>query len=304
MFQRLIRLGLAPALTIAAIAAAAPARAQFTQSGNAYYTTADYTLSTDVSSNEVFVGKDPGTFATLGGTVTLTVETGANVSGFGATYPDGNVYSGLNVFGNHRASITGGYVGEAYGYDNSTTNISGGIVTIAYAYANADLNISGGNIVVAGSFNSSTMDISGGNIGYTYVLDNSATNISGGSFEYAYGFINGITNISGGTLTNGFFLYDNSTVNFFGTGLSFAYQSYGNSNPYALYADYFQVSGTIGGEARTYDLYIYNGAGSGGTSNPTQRQFNLVTVPEPSALALALPAFGMIGAVVLRRRKK
>ncbi len=96
-------------------------------------------------------------------------------------------------------------------------------------------------------------------------------------------------------------------MNFLGTNLSFAYNGYSNSNPFREYADFFTVTGTIGGVANnSYNLYIRNGSGVGGTANSAPRQlaFNGVVVPEASAFVLALPALGMIGAVTLHRRQK
>lgn len=71
---------IAAALCAAALTAA-PAHAQFAQSGTAYYKTASHTLSTDITGNDVFVGKTTA-FATLPGTITLTVATGATITGW------------------------------------------------------------------------------------------------------------------------------------------------------------------------------------------------------------------------------
>lgn len=96
-------------------------------------------------------------------------------------------------------------------------------------------------------------------------------------------------------------------MNFVGAGLSFAYSGYGNDNPYFTYADLFKVSGSFGGTAKTYDLYIRNASGGSGTANAAPRGFLFnagapVVVPESGTLAFALPALGMIGAVLRRRR--
>ena len=77
---------LAAALPLAI--AVKPVAAQFTQSGNAYYVTGDYTLAYDVSGNDVYVGKDTA-FNTLPGTATFTVAPGANVTFFN-TYTNGS----------------------------------------------------------------------------------------------------------------------------------------------------------------------------------------------------------------------
>ena len=118
-----------------------------------------------------------------------------------------------------------------------------------------------------------------------------------------------------GALANGFFLESpTATVNFVGTGLLFAYQSYGSNNPYSTFADFFQISGTIGGAARTYDLYIRNAVGKNQATTPKSaaRQFtfngaapvNPVVVPEAGTVALLLPALGILGTVVAVRRRK
>jgi hypothetical protein len=69
------------------------------------------------------------------------------------------------------------------------------------------------------------------------------------------------------------------------------------------------VSGTVGGVSATYRVGLTR-QGEDETPNAAPRQFlfngaapNAVTVPEANSLALVLPALGMVGAVVIRRRK-
>lgn len=326
MSQRPVRIGMVAAMTFATVAAAVPAHAQYTETANGYYVTGDYTINSGAAGGNLFVGKDPGTFATLPGTITLNIETGAVITYGGGVYPDGNSYFGSYVFGNHRInmsggsveyfqsrdtsilSIGGGNITDAFAHDSSTMNISGGSFSYANGYDSSTVNISGGNLERSFGYNNSTLNITGGNFVEFAGLGNSTVNISGGNFSYAGGNVNSTTNISGGTFTRGFWLNTGSTANFVGTGLSFAYQSYGNNNPLGQYADFFQISGTFQGEARTYDLYIRNHEGAGGIPNSTQRQFNLidaaVVVPEANTFILALPALGIVGAVVIKRRKK
>ena len=188
--------------------------------------------------------------------------------------------------------------------------VTGGNVSLAVGYNSSTLNISDGNVNLAVGFDTSTLNISGGSVNDTRGFNTSTLNISGGSVTSATGSNTSTTNISGGTLPNGFLLSDTTaTVNFIGTGLSFAYQSYNNNNSYNEYADFFQVSGIIGGVTKSYDLYIRNDNGHGGpaTPNSAARDFTFnggmpVMVPEGGTFALILPAFALLGAVV--RRKK
>lgn len=269
-----------------------------------------------------------------------------NMSGGSVTYAEGFNNSTINIsggnmeaaygFNNSTVNISGGSVYAAIGNNTSTVNISGGNIELAQclgpgpgtmnisggSVANVDgtfnsiVNISGGIVDAANATDTSTINISGGSVTNAYGFNNSTLNISGGSVNYAEGFNNSTTNISGGTLTNGFLLFDTAAkVNFVGTGLSLAYIGYGSNIPYGttmfpLYADFFQVSGTIGGLARTYDLYIRNdnGFGVAGTPNGTVRQFTFngaapTVVPEANTFALALPALAIVGAVLVRRRK-
>jgi len=134
----------------------------------------------------------------------------------------------------------------------------------------------------------------------------STTSVSGGSFASIDGTTS-VFNFTGGIFTKGIMLRNLAEANFIGMGLSFAYMDYGNTNPYNTYADSFKVTGIIGGVPNTsYNLYLANAAGSGGTGDDSQRQFGFVppvSVPEAGSLVLILPALGVLGAVVVARRR-
>ena len=313
----------------------------------AYFVTGDATLSGDVTGNDIFVGKDDATnFATQPGSYTLDIVAGAITTSVGNTYPDGFYYAGVNVFGGHKIAMSGGSVVRIGAFNGGTINISGGNVTSSAACVNAStinisggdvnhasslntstVNISGGNVTSAGSTDTGTLNISGGNVGSVqanglvpvnisggnvneaHANTFSGINISGGSVFRAYGESDSAFTVSGGTVTEGIYLLGTSTVDFVGTDLSFAYQSYNFYADFGTYADFFTVTGTIGGVPNaTYNVFIENAdqfqQPQPPNTKPHQFTFNgLAVVPEPGTLALALPALG-IGAILIRRRKK
>lgn len=198
-------------------------------------------------------------------------------------YSGGNLSSGGTPYFATLNVVTGGNVGSFFGYNACVMNMSGGIVNGAV------------------SDGTSTLNISGGSVNNVAVRENSTANFSGGVVNLVYCEQSSTTNISSGTFMSGFGLNSSTaSVNFVGTGLSFAYQSSGSSM-YSGYADFFKVSGTVGGATNTYDLYIRN---TNGVPNSTPRQFRFngaaVAVPEAGSLALLLPAMGILGAVVAR----
>ena len=140
--------------------------------------------------------------------------------------------------------------------------VNNGIVNYAFNNSISTINVSGGLVYIAYANDASTNNVSGGTVIQSVGLKTSTTNISGGTITLAFGLEESMINISGGTMSNGILLASTTaTADFTGTGLSFAYQSYGNNNPYSTYADFFKVSGNIGGSAKTYDLYIRNDDG-------------------------------------------
>ncbi|MBC8142063.1 MAG: hypothetical protein H7Y38_11555 [Armatimonadetes bacterium] len=269
------------------------ATAQFTQSGTAYYTTADYTLNTDVSGSEVFVGKNTD-FSDVPGSITLTVATGA-VTTFS---PGGtNGFAGVAVFGNHNIAIGGSNtVFRTGGYDTSTTAISGGAVTYATGFGTSITNITGGNVFDVTGFDNSVVNI------------NNTTSVGG--IDFATGFDSSRFRVSGGRLANGIILNSTgSTLDIVGTGLGYTYGEYGFVPAYNRFADRFQVTGTVGGELQTYDVFLQNPLGMGGIANNVPRQFTFngaaptaAVVPETGTFALLLPGI-VLGAAVIRRKK-
>ncbi len=206
--------------------------------------------------------------------------------------------------------LDGALAAESRTYNTSTANISGGTLTTTRTNNASTTNISGGSLISAFTFNTGTTNISNGNVAYIQSFDSSTANISGGSANFSYGYDSSTTTISGGTFAKGFLLMNTAAkTTFIGTNLTFAYQSYGNSNPYGIYADFFKISGTFGGAAKTYDLYIRNDDNNNGPApaNTAQRQFAFaapVVVPEAGTLALLLPALSVFGAVVAARRRE
>ena len=167
--------------------------------------------------------------------------------------------------------------------------------------------ITGGSVGIIRSKGNSAVSISGGSVGDAYGFNSGTVNISGGTVNNTTAFNSSAFRISGGTLTSGVHLYGTSaTANFVGTGLGFAYQSSGTNNQYGEFADFFNVTGTIGGVAKTIGVTIYNQ----GSANSAARQFTFngaaptpVVVPEAGTLALFGAGLAVFGAVIVRQRK-
>lgn len=308
-------LTLAAALSVATLTIAAPAHAQFTKSGNAYYVTGDYTLKTDVSDNEVFVGKDTA-FKPPIHTVTLTVDKGARTTSIG-TVQNGVKYTGLNVFGNHRLFISGGNVADVNSYDTGRLYITRGSVTNAASEDASTMIISGGSVTNADSYGASTMMVGGfSDVDEVRARENSTMFIDSGqgSIKSAEGFESSTTRIrSGRVLTHGLYLTcSTAKADIIGLDLSYKYMDYGTSQYYKGYSDRFAVTGKIGDfrsyrniEVKTVYLYINN---TDGVANSTARQFTFngrtpvaAVAPKLPPLALLLPGLGLLGAVIVRR---
>ena len=157
------------------------------------------------------------------------------------TSPNVSLVSGGSVIDNdsdiesYNSSIVNVIAGRFYvlaSYDNSTFNINGG-TTGGRSYGNVS------------SYNTSTLNINGGIAAALGVHNNSTANIRGGCVGSVY-----------------VFAYDNSTVNFYGTGLSSVLT---DSNYYA--------SGSTTGSHAYFNLYTLTGKLADGTNITGQRLF-------------------------------
>ncbi|MBC8142056.1 MAG: hypothetical protein H7Y38_11520 [Armatimonadetes bacterium] len=186
-------------LCAAALTVATPARAQFAKSGDAYYVSADHTLSTDISGNDVIMGRTADE-SYVPGTVTLTITNGAKVTGTkkGTLLKGYNVGPGVYLFGTHRVNVTGGSVDKIGSSQGSDINISGG--NVGFISAGGALHISGGNVDSVNPSVDSTTNISGGNIKQVAAMKYSIMNISGGNFNGVTSYEAAVVNISGGTI--------------------------------------------------------------------------------------------------------
>jgi hypothetical protein len=202
------------------------AQITYDATNHAYFVTSDATINTDITANDVFVGKNNATdFNTFTGPVTLTVTDGADTNWYGNTYPIGatgpKFYTGINVFGDNSVHIAGGSVRELGGYDNSATTITGGnldsfyfmnnsnvtindgLISNIYMYDRSACTINGGELFrgVAGTDNSHIL-ITGGTVFGIVSSGNSIIDITGGAVTYTDNY-GGNINISGGTVAVG-----------------------------------------------------------------------------------------------------
>ena len=225
--------------------------------------------------------------------------TGGSTDVTEATYQNNILFAGEDAGGRFSDSNGVPYV--------ATLNVRTGanVYVAAAAFNTSTTNVSGGRLLRVYGYDASTTNITGGTITGTAIgFQASTINISGGSVSDAIGSYTSTFNISGGTVPNGLELGTaTATARFVGAGLSCAYDGYRFvAPPTGIYADTFTISGTFGGVSRSYDLYIYNPNGASGTPNGTQRQFDLVNVPEADTPALA--GVGMIAAGAARARRK
>ena len=205
------------------------ARAQiiYDAANRAYFVTSDATIKTDVSGNEVFVGKDNATnFSTLPGPITLNVTIGAIITGFGNNaYPDQGYYNGLNVFGDNFANISGGAMERVLGYNASSVNISGGTMRNVLGYNASALKISGGTMRIVNGHDTSAVKITGGTVNsYVEGYETSAVKISGGTVKAVSGRDASSVSISGGTVYDAYG-YSASSVGISGGMLNNVYGS-------------------------------------------------------------------------------
>lgn len=261
-------------LPIAVLAISSPTHAQhvgaFGQSSNpannnAYFASADYTITTAISDYDIFVGKsdtsDPATnFETLTSAIPVTLTVADN--GFygynpgNPVYPDGKTHRGINAFGNNILNV-GGLTNTLNGYDTSTINIlsiamggngdaGGGLAFSISNYDESNLNLFGGTLYNVQGYNKSTINIFDGSFSYIYGSDENTINMIDGFVQGIAQFNTGTINISGGTLgevgnlgtsttnitggdVSSTILYDSGMVNLMGGSLSFGMLSNSSS---------------------------------------------------------------------------
>lgn len=196
---------------------------------NAYFTSANAVLNTDISGHDVFVGKSDtaDTTAYPNGTnfltltpappVVLTITTGAVVTGNqgGVTYPDGQQNYGASAFGNNGLVVNGGSTDFTRGRDTSTVSITGGSSIYADAYNRSTTSISGGTLNTATSHDNATVNLNfGSSPRFAYSMDNSTTNINSGQITgSALAYNNSIMNVGINSSIDRLGAFDNSTVN-------------------------------------------------------------------------------------------
>jgi hypothetical protein len=299
---------------------------QYDLGTRAFYVNSNATFSSDISGNEVMVGKDKN-FNTVSD-VTLKVTDGARITQYGNNvYPDGVNYVGLHVFGDNQADIGGGLVELANGNDTGIINISGGEVNDVVGRGSSTINISGGNITdLVGEF-TSTINITGGTTAGIDILGNSLLNISGGTITGVIGNGSTITNITGGTITqikgfgNSEFhitggilggdpigLHSNAILTLTGTELSLSDGVAGSDvlGGYIMYT----LGGTLQGGQSINGVQLFDYDGGLSVGDPYSGSGNLrffasaspsATAPEPGTLAL-LTGVGCCVFGVRRRR--
>ncbi len=284
----------APAVAAPIVPNASGASYTFDAVGKAYFVFADTTLNSDVSNNDVYIGKSSvAPYNTLGGTATFTIGVGANAT---RSDPVGEGLAGYGVrtFGGFRTDMTGGTIANLFGADTSNTVISGGAVELGVFSDSADVSLSGGAIT--------NLFIGGAGVG-----QDSVATISGGVFTNLTLQGNTVANITGGIVPtvvgSGISLFGTaSQANLFGTGLAASYTGLVGG------FDTFEITGTLQdgtGYILTAPLPI-RVENATGTANSTQRQFAfnpVVVVPESGTLALALSGITLGIGVIIRRKR-
>ena len=210
---------------------------------NIYYYTDTATINTDISGNDVVIGRSPAGAVGAPGDVnlgttdatkfTVTMATGAKTTYNGNDLNDG--YKSLNIYNFNTLNVVDGDILEAVGHDDSIINVSGGTSGTAggagiVAAGNSTANISGGTTKGAGR-NTSKVFITGGTVPRLEMYDNatatisdtvnvdtiiafdaSTTNVTGGTVKEADIIGQTTLNVSGGSITTAFISNDSSFV--------------------------------------------------------------------------------------------
>jgi hypothetical protein len=230
------------------------------------------------------------------------------------------------------AELAGGHVSHLHLYDSVSVLISEGEISHVALNANAQANVAGGDISHFRAHETARASLTGGTIGFVSAYEDSQIDIySGGMFgtitadgdgpstppsagrsvvnQYggtAGGIVardGGVANLYGGSLSS-INSDQNGVLNVFGGSFRWANLSPDSvTNVYGRDFD-FQLMGYVHGTPN----YRWTGVLRDGTPLDAElRQFtgavlNLITVPEPTGLAMATPALAALGTLIGRRR--
>lgn len=157
---------------------------------------ADNTVTTNLGSRKVFVGKDDlASLTTLTVPTTITIGSGADSWGLPLlAAPDGRRYSGANVFGTNRIDVRVGNVTKVRAFHSSTVTVAGGSVSDLAADASSSvapqwrLRRNGSTTQSASVEDDGTCDVTGGQVaGILYGRGNGIAAISGGEHRLRRG---------------------------------------------------------------------------------------------------------------------
>ncbi|MDX1933272.1 MAG: hypothetical protein SFU56_11750 [Capsulimonadales bacterium] len=267
--------------------------------------------SIDVAAGSVttFTGSSISSLSLNGGDIVLnngtTVDQGLTITSGNVTMNDGSTIngnvstSGTGVFRMNGSSqntvTTGGTVEIAGGSVNGITvfrgqtDLSGGTITTVAAV--------GGNVTVSGTAAVNSLTANG----------SSVLTISGGTIQDLFGRGNSATTWSGGAISPFTIrLFDNSTLNLLGSNLTLSSAILG-SDAYGSYRQFTLNGLLLGGQSVSgVHLFDYLGGTEVGVVGNGSLYFNgamamgSLAAPEPTALALLLPIFGL---AAVRRRQ-
>ena len=228
----------------------------------------------------------------------------------------GELAESLTVDHNATATISGNGPVELWAYGNAEINVTGGSVGRCYFNDNSlasFLDAKAGN--VQGRLNSEINILGNTTMHHVYAYDSSTLNVYDGNLTDLYGRGNGRINFYGGLLRSGLSLLDEAHADFLGgtleAALSFRETSLATFHGYDfnVFGDLYIEDGRVFGTRDERPTGVLEGKWFDGTPfsvyigdlDPTATL--LVTVPEPSTLALlCMGAFGLL--TYTRRRRK
>jgi hypothetical protein len=171
--------------------------------GSLLYYTDSAAINSDISGNDVVLGKAPGgLFAHSDGDTDilngyiLTLQPGSIVTNNAVA--DG--YMGVHLFNYATLQVTGGTVASITARNNSSAYITSATNTRAYGYDSSTINVYNGTFTSIENFHNSTVNISGGRVVDAAGRDNAIVNIQDGQHGTLTGYNASRFSVAGGTV--------------------------------------------------------------------------------------------------------
>jgi hypothetical protein len=243
---------------------------------------------------------------------TLTVGSTTSTD---VTLVEGGIVQNVQAFNASRLFMIAGTATSLRAEDTSRLFVNAGTVSGDIAVTeNGRLTMGGGSAASVTVSDNGIANITDGTVGRVNASGDGKAYVFDGSFIDLATSGNGAIFVYGGSISrNTMYAYDNGSYSLFGDDLllDFASATRGDDGNGFL-GTFYNLTGTLtDGTALNTRFFDADGGFSVGSGDASTSAlfFNgaavsAVTVPEANSFALALPALGMVGAVLVRRRKK